>query len=134
MGSLSQGLAMWVCGHSPPPHPHVRESYPPSSHFHIYGILPWLAGFVTLLCSVTNRVCNLTGRGVYPPGGVCTRYMYHQTSRVLISRGYERGLDLGHCHIGCLGMEMWNVDDPRNPVLVEYVLGTQALHLRPGVW
>ena len=24
----------------------------------------------------------------------------------------------GHCHIGCLGMEMWNVDDPTKPVLI----------------
>jgi hypothetical protein len=24
----------------------------------------------------------------------------------------------GHCHIGCLGMEMWIVDDPQNPVLL----------------
>ena len=24
----------------------------------------------------------------------------------------------GHCHIGCIGMEMWIVDDPANPVLL----------------
>jgi hypothetical protein len=24
----------------------------------------------------------------------------------------------GHCHIGCLGMELWNMDDPVHPVLL----------------
>jgi hypothetical protein len=24
----------------------------------------------------------------------------------------------GHCHIGCIGMEMWIMDDPKNPVLL----------------
>ena len=24
----------------------------------------------------------------------------------------------GHCHVGCLGMELWNVDDPARPILL----------------
>lgn len=24
----------------------------------------------------------------------------------------------GHCHIGCQGMELWNVDNPADPVLL----------------
>ena len=37
----------------------------------------------------------------------------------------------GHCHIGCIKMEMWIMDDPKNPVLL---CRTEVDHGKSDAW